>query len=310
MRQRGSATLRSAGGTALNAASYMSSTIRLARSPIAWVSTWTPARSARTSMSATATVSVVISPIWPGSSAYGASSAAPREPSAPSITILMSRTVNRPSNSGGCGPIAISESAPLPGPVIVLYRRTLMRPSAYSLRIIATSAQVPWASCNWVQPSRTERSEASCIARSSCASVASGTWLRTSACAASISIPVGCPSASRLMAPPGGAAVWPVTPAIRRAALLAIEACPSARVSTTGWSGAIRSRSWRVGKTGGSQNVSIQPRPVTHSPAGVRCTAESTRARNAALVDVPSRLRLSSRAPMPPKWAWASTKPG
>ena len=39
MRQRGSFTLRSAGGTAFIAAAYMSSVMRLARSPIACVST-------------------------------------------------------------------------------------------------------------------------------------------------------------------------------------------------------------------------------------------------------------------------------
>ena len=188
--------------------------------------------------------------------------------------------------------------------------RTLIRPSRYSFRIRSTSTQLPWASCTWVQPSATSRSDASSSARSRSAAVVRGTKRRTSSCAASISIPVGWLSPSRLIAPPAGAALLPPTPASFSAALLAMEACPSARVSTTGLFGAIWSRSWRVGKTGGDQNVSIHPRPVTHSPGFARLTAASTFARNAALVRVPSRLRVISRRPIPVKCAWASTNPG
>src|SRR6188768_1837638 len=47
MRKRGSATGRTAAGTAANAFSYWSSTTRLPRSPIACVSTWMPQRRRR-----------------------------------------------------------------------------------------------------------------------------------------------------------------------------------------------------------------------------------------------------------------------
>src|SRR5215208_6408723 len=80
-------------------------------------------------------------------------------------------------------------------------------------------------------------------------------------------MPVGAPLAfSFRISPPKGFGVSAVIWAIRKAALFTIAACPSARVRNAGLSGAISSRSAAVGKTGGVQKVSIQPRPVTHFP--------------------------------------------
>ena len=60
------------------------STLRTPRSPIACVLTWKPAAHARDATSAMCSGVAIISPLLPGSSLYGASSAAPRLPSAPS----------------------------------------------------------------------------------------------------------------------------------------------------------------------------------------------------------------------------------
>ena len=98
--------------------------------------------------------------------------------------------------------------------------------------------------------------------------------------------------------------------AILSAALFAMAAWPSARVRKTGLSGAIESRLARVGNAGGFQNVSIQPRPVIHLPRGVRVTRSFTFARKSSSVSVPSRFKVSSRAPMPKMWQCESVRPG
>src|SRR5206468_5652839 len=74
------------------------------------------------------------------------------------------------------------------------------------------------------------------------------------------------------ISPPKGFGVLLSILAMFSAALFAIAACPSARVRKTGFLGAILSRSSRDGNCGGSQNVSIQPRPVIHLPRSVFAT--------------------------------------
>jgi hypothetical protein len=55
--------------------------------------------------------------------------------------------------------------------------------------------------------------------------------------AVSTKIPVGSPSAFRMISPPGGSGVAEVTPAISMAMALAKLACPDACLSRTGLSG-------------------------------------------------------------------------
>ena len=64
---------------------------------MAWVFTWNPCASARCSIVRNFAGSTVRRPFVPGSSAYGASSSAPREPRAPSATTLIERIVSWPS---------------------------------------------------------------------------------------------------------------------------------------------------------------------------------------------------------------------
>src|SRR5947208_1457757 len=66
-----------------------------------------------------------------------------------------------------------------------------------------------------------------------------------------------------------------------------------------GLSGAILSRSARVGNWGGFQNVSIQPRPVIHLLRAVCTTRSLTFARKSSRVFVPSRFKVTSRSPIP-----------
>ena len=128
--------------------------------------------------------------------------------------------------------------------------------------------------------------------------------------ALSISIPSGSPLASFRIWPPAGAAVWAVMPANLSIAELTTTAWPSARLSTTGRSGAARSRSARVGKRFSGQWVSIQPAPEITSPPGLAAAQAFRRATRASTESVPSRLRVISRNPIPARWAWESTKPG
>src|SRR5688500_3054732 len=103
-----------------------------------------------------------------------------------------------------------------------------------------------------------------------------------------MSIPVTSPDASLEISPPHGLGVVLSMLATRNAALLAMEAWPSARTRITGLSGATLSRSARVGNTGGFQKVSIQPRPLTHSPLFFLATSVFTAERNASRLEIPS----------------------
>src|SRR3546814_500815 len=83
--------------------------------------------------------------------------------------------------------------------------------------------------------------------------LASGITAYTAFIAASLSTPVGSPSASRTMLPPGGSGVSRVMPASSSASELASAMCPSRRLMNTGLSGVTASISWRVGRSAGVQ---------------------------------------------------------
>ena len=96
----------------------------------------------------------------------------------------------------------------------------------------------------------------------------------------SSNMPFGSPVClSFEISPPNGFGVVLSTPASLSAALFATAPWPSARPRITGLLGETLSRSQRVGKTGGCQCVSIQPRPVTHSPGFAWSTRALTFAR-------------------------------
>ena len=117
-------------------------------------------------------------------------------------------------------------------------------------------------------------------------------------------------AADRITWPPAGSAVSFVTPARASIFELATRACPSARVSTTGRSGTAASRSARVGKRFSGQWVSIHPRPDSGPAPGCASFQALSLACSSTIEGTPSRFKVSSRKPMPMRWAWASTRPG
>ncbi len=96
------------------------------------------------------------------------------------------------------------------------------------------------------------------MAASRAASSISGTTVFTRSCAPSRRMPVGTPSASVSMMPPGGGSVAPVMPAASRARELSQVVCPENSYSSTGWSRDTSSRSWRPGVRPGSARHSFR----------------------------------------------------
>ena len=78
-------------------------------------------------------------------------------------------------------------------------------------------------------------------------SVAGGTSRVTRSAALSLRMPVGSPAASLTMAPPSGAGVSRVMPAIFSATVFASPMWPSSRCTKTGLSGVTASINARVG---------------------------------------------------------------
>ncbi len=77
--------------------SNTSSTMVLARSPMACTHTWKPRALASRVSRSTSSGGTSTSPVLAGSSQYGECSAAPREPSAPSSQSFTAPTTSRPS---------------------------------------------------------------------------------------------------------------------------------------------------------------------------------------------------------------------
>ena len=123
-------------------------------------------------------------------------------------------------------------------------------------------------------------------------------------------MPVGSPSPSFTIRPPGGSAERRVMPARASASPLAQVAWPSTRTSATGCPGAARSSEARDGNRCPGQRVWSHPRPVIHSPGPSRAAAAATiraisSSEPAAARFSSSRARASSiRCP------WPSTSPG
>jgi len=129
-------------------------------------------------------------------------------------------------------------------------------------------------------------------------------------CADSRRMPVGSPDASRSMAPPCGAFVFPVIPAAANAAELAIEMWPSMRSRKVGWPLVTLSKSWRVGSVLSAQRVWSQLPPVSQWPAGAFFAKASIFVSIAASDLTPVRSTLSLVWPALPRCVCASLKPG
>ena len=237
----------------------------LARSPMACTHTWKPRLAASRVMRSTSSGGTSTSPLFAGSSQYGAWSAAPREPSAPSSQSLTAPTVRRPSPIDSGAPR--SRYAPQAFlPLNAANTRSGKRPRPMSRVYDATAARSSPGSCTPVRPLALHSAMTASTAWSKRSSDGGGTSERIRSCARSIRSPVGSPRSSFSIRPPSGSEVWRVMPARASAALLAQVACPSTRTSATGWPGAARSSETRVGKRCPGHRDWSQPRPAIHSP--------------------------------------------
>ena len=115
----------------------------------------------------------------------------------------------------------------------------------------AVTGSEPVISTSWLCTATSPRLRAAvaarCRASASSCRPGGGTASRSSSRADSRITPVGRPTASRSMAPPGGSGVASPIPAACRAALLSTATCPHWRSRKAGCSGATASRSWREG---------------------------------------------------------------
>ena len=124
--------------------------------------------------------------------------------------------------------------------------------------------------------------------------------------------PVGSPSASRSITPPGTSAVAAVIPARRSAALFSQMECRSLLSRATGTSGATASSSARCGRTPSVHVLACQPAPRIQADgrsawAAARArTISATASAEAAAVTSISVARSASSM----KWTWLSVKPG
>lgn len=155
------------------------------------------------------------------------------------------------------------------------WTRTGRRPPAARRAYASSVPGSTPASCTLVRPRVASSRKAVRIESSSSRGPGRGIASSSGSMAASSSTPPGRPAASRWILPPGGSGVTGPMPARTSARRFTHAACPSTRISTTGWSGTARSRMSAVGKAP-PQRFWSQPRPFTHDPGG------SDRARSAA----------------------------
>ena len=180
-------------------------------------------------MSATGSV---FNPVFPGSSEYGSSIHAPRDPSAPSICFLIARTVRNPPPKASSRYAGSRSASTALASRTMTHRRIFSRPSSarFLIRSIMSSGEP--ASSNVVIPFDRHSSCTISTMRDVSASISSaGRRFRAASISSStrsdvvsINTPVALPFASRTMRPPAGSFVPFTIPAARSAARFAIDA--------------------------------------------------------------------------------------
>ncbi len=161
-----------------------------------------------------------------------------------------------------------------------------------------------------VSPQRLHSAMAASTALRVCSRVAGGTARRMSCCALSTNTPEGAPEGKRSTLPPCGSGVLASTCASSIALWLARSACPSTRVSTTGFCGNARESSWWVGNSFVGQRFWSHPLPWIHSPGFTPFAKATARAITSSYDRAKVTLTRPRKLPSPSRWACASMKPG
>lgn len=141
------------------------------------------------------------------------------------------------------------------------------------------------------------------------ASVGAGMARLARSIAASFKMPVGLPSLSRTMTPPGTLGVLRSIPAAFSAALLSASIWRSSRCTATGVSGVTGSIQLRSGSSPPQSSASQLP-PWTHWPGFRLRAASPTMRANSCGLFASRRLGWVRRSEPIRKWVWQSMKPG